>query len=32
MRVMTPLMSHMIAKSNDRFLANLKELLEGKDD
>lgn len=32
MRVMTPLMKRMIAKSNDGFLANLKRLLEGSDD
>lgn len=31
MRVMTPLMKRMIAKSNDGFLANLKRLLEGSD-
>jgi hypothetical protein len=31
MRVMTPLMKRMIAKSNDGFLANLKQLLEGSD-
>ena len=29
MRVMTPLIKRMIAKSNDRFLANLKRLLAG---
>ena len=29
MRVMTPLIKRMIAKSNDGFLANLKRLLEG---
>jgi Polyketide cyclase / dehydrase and lipid transport len=28
MRVMTPLMKRMIARSNDGFLANLKQLLE----
>ena len=29
MRVMTPLMKRMIGKSNEGFLANLKQLLEG---
>jgi uncharacterized protein YndB with AHSA1/START domain len=29
MRAMTPFIKRMIAKSNDRFLANLKRLLEG---
>jgi hypothetical protein len=29
MRVMTPMIKRMIGKDNDRFLANLKRLLEG---
>jgi carbon monoxide dehydrogenase subunit G len=29
MRLMTPLMKRMIGRSNERFLANLKQLMEG---
>jgi uncharacterized protein YndB with AHSA1/START domain len=32
MRLMTPLMKRMIAKSNEGFLENLKRLLEAEDD
>jgi hypothetical protein len=31
MRLMTPLMQRMIGKSNEGFLANLKEVLERSD-